>query len=183
MASDKQKSPREPKLSSEDRALWQHYTRDIKPLGGEQRTVYSPSPPQVTIIPQPPNTSSSLSAQHIAPSTPQNLRYQGRRRLKRPLIDGRLDLHGLVQADAQGKLERFLANAYEQGYRCVLVITGKGRPDPEHWWRPTGLLRENVPRWLNEAPNCHRVTCFTPARPEDGGTGSLYVYLRRSRKE
>ena len=91
-------------------------------------------------------------------------------------IEGRLDLHGLHQDEAHRALESFLAGAYGAGKRCVLVITGKGPVS-----QGGGVLRTNVPRWLNEAPNRSRILSFTHATPADGGTGALYVLLKRRR--
>jgi DNA-nicking Smr family endonuclease len=64
------------------------------------------------------------------------------------------------------------------GRRCVLVITGKGI-----WRSEAGILREMVPRWLNEAPNRARVLAIAHAQPRHGGQGALYVLLKRKRQE
>ena len=44
-----------------------------------------------------------------------------------------------------------------------------------------GVLRNAVPRWLNEAPNREKVLAFEYARQKDGGVGALYVLLKRRR--
>lgn len=89
-------------------------------------------------------------------------------------IEGRLDLHGQRQVDAHRLLSSFLAASQDAGRRCVLVITGKGA-------RGDGVLRREVPRWLNEPANRPRVLAFSHATPPDGGEGALYVLLRRPR--
>ena len=91
-------------------------------------------------------------------------------------IDGRLDLHGLTQAEAADGLATFIAGAHSAGKRCLLVITGKGSASGG------GILREQVPRWLNQAPNRAHVLAFDYARPQHGGTGALYVLLKRRRE-
>lgn len=92
------------------------------------------------------------------------------RRLRRGkmAVDGRLDLHGHTQDEAFGALARFLETAQGTTQRTVIVITGK-----------SGVLRQQVPRWLNASPNRARVLSFTAARPADGGDGALYVLLRK----
>lgn len=111
-------------------------------------------------------------------------------------IEARLDLHGMRQTEAHTALNRFIAQSYGSGKRCVLVITGKGKKkfnlgrfyhdDPDDHFtgeqtsRP-GVLRENVPQWLSRPPNGHLVLRTAPARPKDGGDGALYVYLRRKK--
>lgn len=100
-------------------------------------------------------------------------------RLKRGqlAIEGRIDLHGMTQDKAHRALEGFLAASQAAGKRCVLVITGKGlRPSGE-----TGVLRNLVPRWMNAPAIRARVLSFCTAQPRDGGTGALYVLLRRKR--
>src|SRR5207253_5656065 len=57
-------------------------------------------------------------------------------------IDGRLDLHGLTQAEAHHALLRFLRGGQERGARIVLVITGKGDGSGER-----GVLKRQVPMW------------------------------------
>ncbi len=100
-------------------------------------------------------------------------------RLKRGqlAIDGRIDLHGMTQDKAHRALEKFLTASQGAGKRCVLVITGKGlRPTGE-----TGVLRNLVPRWMNAPAIRGRVLSFCTAQPRDGGTGALYVLLKRKR--
>ena len=100
-------------------------------------------------------------------------------RLKRGqlAIEGRIDLHGMTQDKAHRALEGFLTASQAAGKRCVLVITGKGlRPTGE-----TGVLRNLVPRWMNAPAIRGRVLGFSTAQPRDGGTGALYVLLKRKR--
>ena len=94
-------------------------------------------------------------------------------------LEGRLDLHGLTQDQAHGKLTRFIATSAEAGKRCVLVITGKGlKPTGE-----TGVLRQAVPRWLNSSELRPLVLAIRYAQAKDGGEGALYVLLKRRREK
>ena len=99
-------------------------------------------------------------------------------RLRRGKLDveARLDLHGLTQAEAHRRLDHFLAEAYDTGVRTAIIITGKGRVS-EHG----GILRQMVPRWLNQLPNRGRVVAISEAQPKDGGTGALYVRVKKKR--
>lgn len=90
-------------------------------------------------------------------------------------IDGRLDLHGMTQDMAHGALTAFVTRAYDAGRRCLLVITGKG------YREGTGVLRANVPRWLNQSPLRECILGFSAARPQHGGEGALYVLVKRRR--
>tara|TARA_B100001063_G_scaffold205944_1_gene201099 strand:+ start:366 stop:950 length:585 start_codon:yes stop_codon:yes gene_type:complete len=86
-------------------------------------------------------------------------------------IDRRLDLHGLTAARAESRLAQFIEVAARDGCRCVLVITGKG----------TGILRGHVPNWLKRQPLSPYILALAEARPYDGGSGALYVLLRRKK--
>lgn len=101
------------------------------------------------------------------------------RRLKRGQlgIDARLDLHGHVQATAHRALETFLERSFHDGHRTVLVITGKGNRGTGQ----VGVLKEAVPRWLNQAPIRDWVTGFSYAAVKDGGDGALYIRIKRRR--
>jgi len=90
-------------------------------------------------------------------------------------IDARLDLHGMSLDQAKRAVEDFLASRRQSHERVVLIIHGKG----EHSPRGMGVLRGEVGAWLSEGPASRHVACFATARNEDGGSGAVYVLLRR----
>lgn len=99
------------------------------------------------------------------------------RRLKRgefPLQDY-LDLHGLTKQEAQEKVHSFLLQSYRAGLRCVLVVHGRGHNSENH----IPILKERLPHWLIRGPARKIVLAFSTARPYDGGTGALYILLRK----
>ena len=133
------------------------------------RAVHSPTPvPAVTVTQASPDLSHGRAA---------GIDRRSADRLRRGHlpIEGKLDLHGLTQEKAAMRLADFLERAESQGKRCLLVITGKGLASG-------GILRDQVPRWLNQAPNRGRVLAFDYARPQHGGAGALYVLLKRRRE-
>jgi DNA-nicking Smr family endonuclease len=91
-------------------------------------------------------------------------------------IDARLDLHGMTRAAAQDALMGFLDRAQARDCRCVLVITGKGSRSGD-----SGVLRGEVPRWLNLPQVRGKVVAITQAQQRHGGAGAFYVLLRRRR--
>jgi DNA-nicking Smr family endonuclease len=183
-----------------DSELWQAALRDVKPLRKRKppaRVVKAPPPPPA---PAPPPVAGPAAPAKPRAALPPPLPITGLRapgldkasaeRLKRGQypIEARIDLHGMTQDDAHGTLGDFIAASARAGRRCVLVITGKGlrrldddRPGPDSRRGEIGILRNAVPRWLNEAPNRARILAFAAAQPRDGGGGALYVLLRRSR--
>jgi DNA-nicking Smr family endonuclease len=111
------------------------------------------------------------------------------RRLKKQLARGRsaidqsIDLHGMTQAQAHQALRGFLIYAQSQGDRLALVVTGKGAPKTRIFgsddFDGPGVLRRLVPHWL-QAPELRAVVLgFEEAGRAHGGSGALYVRLRR----
>jgi DNA-nicking Smr family endonuclease len=104
-------------------------------------------------------------------------------------IEARIDLHGMRQDEAHAALTRFLHRCQSKGQRWVLVITGKGRAaDADRYSafdmtssRQRGVLRLNVPRWLDEPQLRPLVVSYTTAALSHGGEGALYVHLRKLR--
>jgi DNA-nicking Smr family endonuclease len=102
-------------------------------------------------------------------------------------IEARIDLHGMRQDEAHVALVRFLHRCQNKGQRWVLVITGKGKltdSDPHAPFdltrpRERGVLKRNVPRWLDEPELRHLVVSYTTAALQHGGEGALYIHLRK----
>jgi DNA-nicking Smr family endonuclease len=96
----------------------------------------------------------------------------------------RMDLHGMTEAAAHGALHSFLAGAQGRGVRLALVITGVGNPvkhEGAEWMRAShGVLKQMVPRWLNEREFAALISGWAPAHKRHGGDGALYVYLRKT---
>jgi DNA-nicking Smr family endonuclease len=91
---------------------------------------------------------------------------------ERDPIGARLDLHGLDQDRARSVLEAFLRRAWDDGYRAVLVITGKGV-------QGDGVLRRRAPEWLAAPHLAPIVAGISEAHRRHGGEGAFYVALKR----
>lgn len=90
--------------------------------------------------------------------------------------EARIDLHGLSANDAHHAFSRFISRAYAEGDRCVLVITGKGSMK-----QGGGVIRRELPHWVNMSENRKRILGFATAQPTDGGNGAFYILLKRKR--
>lgn len=90
--------------------------------------------------------------------------------------DARIDLHGMTADTAHAALTAFLLRAHADQKRLVLVITGKGRTNEEG---RMGVLKRQVPHWLERPPLRQIVLQTAEAHQRHGGSGALYVYLRR----
>lgn len=178
-------------VTSEEARLWRDAMRGTKPLANRQLPDDLPPPAPPPAVPSPPPPAAAVppplrpAGPAVAAAPPPKLdhsRHPGldkstAQRLHRGAmtIDAAIDLHGLTQEVAHAALWRFVAGSAEAGRRCLLVITGKGSRDGN------GVLRKQVPRWLNEAPVRSLVLAFTYAQPKHGGEGALYVLLKRRR--
>jgi DNA-nicking Smr family endonuclease len=106
------------------------------------------------------------------------------RRLRQKLSRGRaapdaeIDLHGMRRPQAFVALRTFLLRAQSDGARLVLVVTGKGNRAASGDFAP-GILRKCVPDWLCSSEYHAIVAGFEEAARPHGGSGALYVRLRR----
>jgi DNA-nicking Smr family endonuclease len=183
--------PRTP--TGEELELWQKVAETVAPLApagkppkSEIATKSAPLPPAPRKKPPAPPGPMPKMPKLLAPKPPPGLSPMDRRTRSRitrgsVAIDRRVDLHGLTQAAAERRLERFLRHAQEEDARVVLVITGKGKPSDDARSEERGVLRRMVPVWLS-APGIREVVVgFEEAGRSHGGGGALYVRLRRQR--
>jgi DNA-nicking Smr family endonuclease len=176
-------------ISDEERALWLSVAKTATPL--KRRRKPEPKPGPISQKPAPKSTRAKPAPKPAAQGVPRPNRHHElshglaigidkrqaeRFRGGRLPIEGRIDLHGRTQQQAHEDLHWFLADAHAAGKRCVLVITGKGITGAK-----SGVLRENVPRWLNEPALRRHVLAFDYAERQHGGEGALYVLLKRQK--
>ncbi len=90
-------------------------------------------------------------------------------------IQAHIDLHGLIKKDAEDAVRKFLISSHQRGLRCVLIVHGRGLNSPDS----IPVLKERLPVWLNRGPARKIVMAFSSAQPYDGGTGAIYVLLRK----
>lgn len=194
-------------VTDDEARLWQHATRSLEPVKAKPRIgAVSPAP----AFPPPPRTNQQAPAAlaigkaRVAPPKPAAIAKPkshppvpladfDRRKARqiasgRIEVDARIDLHGLYQRDARGSLRAFLFAAHAKGHKTVLVITGKGGGAEEPadglgalmGERQRGVIKRNVPHWLEEPDLRAMVLSYTQAGPRHGGSGALYVRLRKA---
>jgi len=105
------------------------------------------------------------------------------RRLARGLAapESSVDLHGHTLATAYDRLDHALESAISRGDRLLLLVTGKP-PGPQSQ-RPhqRGAIRAAVGDWLAASRHADRIAAVRPAHQRHGGSGALYIVLRRPR--
>jgi Uncharacterized protein conserved in bacteria len=87
-----------------------------------------------------------------------------------------IDLHGLTSKEASNALAQFMQEVLQQRVRCFRLIHGKGNRSATE--QP--ILKNRVNQWLRQQPE---VLAFCSARQRDGGTGALYILLKRVQDE
>jgi DNA-nicking Smr family endonuclease len=194
-------STRRRKLSEEEHTLWGRVTRSVLPLRQKpmlvdlktgkresnakpagQARVHSKAAPKP--VPKHAPKHAPRVESKIAPQAePAPLDRRQKRRLARGAepIDARIDLHGRTQSEAHVLLLSFLRVAQRDGAKFVLVITGKGLRGDDHR-SERGVLKRQVPLWLQLPEFRGYVLGFEHAHIGHGGEGALYVRLRRSSK-
>jgi DNA-nicking Smr family endonuclease len=166
-------------LKPEERHIWGMVAATVHPLPGRATPKAEPSDaiPAATMAdagirihrPAAPGVKRPKARPALDPIEP---RRKHRIAKAREEIGARLDLHGLDQDRARGLLERFLARAWDEGFRAVLVITGKGV-------QGDGILKRRTPEWLAAPHLAHMVAGISDAARHHGGEGALYVALKR----
>lgn len=157
------------------------------------------SPPRPKATAQKPKTKTAKNPPpsyqpHNAPSPKAKKPVQGfaKREVRnvssgKQTIEAAIDLHGLTQREAETALKTFIKRAHNDGKRLALVITGKGQRRHardrgfEYGEPEPGVLRRNVPLWLDDMPT--EVISYGPAHKKHGGDGALYVKLRRRKNK
>lgn len=87
-------------------------------------------------------------------------------------IEAELDLHGSTVEEARNELSHFIQGAYNSGLRVIRVIHGKGYRGQQT--KP--IIKNKVNTWLPQIPE---VLAFSSCQPRDGGSGAVYVLLKK----
>ena len=175
---------RDKALTAEDRILWGRVARSVTPMKGRTVEPDAPEADEFAVMLEaeparkPPRAGpapASVSArEHRPPAHGIDRPTRAKLAKGRIAIEGKVDLHGLTQSEAHALLLSFLHRAYADGRRHVLVVTGKGAS-----LGSDGVLRRAVPGWLATPPFRGLVGAHEPAAARHGGSGALYVRLRR----
>ena len=83
-----------------------------------------------------------------------------------------LDLHGLTEKSAENSINQFIASSHSLSHRYIMIVHGKGHgSNKKH-----PVLKNLAVNLLSSHPD---VLAFTSAIQSDGGTGALYVLLKK----
>lgn len=91
-------------------------------------------------------------------------------------MDARLDLHRMTVEKAREELFSFIREASAYDLRNVMIVPGRGL----HSQSAEALLKSYVNKWLRDF---EEVQAFCSAQPHHGGTGAVYVMLKKGERE
>jgi DNA-nicking Smr family endonuclease len=176
-------------LSPDEAALWRKVAETVTPLH-PVRTPAAPKPvitPEPEPAPPPKRIRGRVPAPALPPPPPTPQRPMTSngldggwdKKLARGTIapDVTIDLHGMTLNTAHARLNGGIAQALAMGSRVILLIAGKPRPHDEN----RGLIRARLIDWLAHSPHAGRIAAVRPASPRHGGSGAVYIVLRRPR--
>ncbi|MGD8558908.1 MAG: Smr/MutS family protein [Gammaproteobacteria bacterium] len=92
------------------------------------------------------------------------------------VVERKIDLHGSTIEQAGAKLQHALDMAHAHQERCLLVVHGRGKGSFDN--KPA--IKTHVNQWLRDSDN---VIAFHSAPTQQGGTGAVFVLLRRQREK
>lgn len=178
--------PKPPKLNEEDVALFRRETHRVTPLSHDKVVPVRKRPaplPRQTHLQETQVLQDMLSADFDGAEIETGeellfarggLQHGLLRKLRRGQfsINAQLDLHGMTVVEAHAALGQFLVHCQAINARCVRIIHGKGYGSRHK--QP--VLKGKINTWLQRRDD---VLAFCSARPVDGGTGAVYVLLKR----
>lgn len=199
-------------IDDDEEALWSHTAQSIEPLKRAKQRFHPAADrlkedsPRLKLKSEP---AASITKPEKSRSNPQPVPTKVATKTTPPIadfdrkkvrklrsgqveIEARIDLHGMRQDEAHAALRAFLHRCIAKDQRWVLVITGKGKIDSRDQdderpfdmtsRRDRGVLKRNVPRWLEEPDLRSLVVSYTTSAIQHGGEGALYIHLRTKRE-
>lgn len=154
-----------PKISKADRELFREAVRKLTIPPHTQPSHHAPVE-SVNLYDKPDETISPMDTLFYSRG---GLQHKTLKELRAGKIhpEAEIDLHGMTVNESRENLADFIQNALQHQYRCVRVIHGKGN-----------ILKNHVGPWLKQID---QVLAFSSAIAKHGGTGAVYVILKRTR--
>ena len=95
----------------------------------------------------------------------------------------KLDLHGCSLDEANNKVRIFINKSYEENFRKLLVVTGKGLRSKayEDPYRSDdmSILKNSVPNFIKSNEDLlNKIIKISRAEQQDGGDGAFYILLK-----
>lgn len=173
-------------VNTEDSKLFRETVGDVRPLGKNRVLHHSKPPRPVPRFREADETAvlRDMLSEQFSPAEHENgdeliylrpgIQQRTMKKLRRGQIrvDAELDLHGMVVPTARAAVAEFLHECQRHRVQCARIIHGKGLGS-----RHRGpVLKIKLGGWLRQR---EEVLAYCSARYYDGGTGAVYVLLKR----
>ena len=98
----------------------------------------------------------------------------------------KLDLHGFSLEDANKRVKKFIIESFEDGYKKLLVITGKGLRSTAHknpyLSEQMSVLKHSIPEFIkNDEELSKKIIRMQKADIKNGGEGAFYIFLKKKK--
>ena len=95
----------------------------------------------------------------------------------------KLDLHGFSLSEANKEVKKFIIKSFQDGYKKLLIITGKGLKSKSHnnpyLSEKLNVLKYSVPEYITNNENLiNKISKISKASLKDGGEGAIYIFLK-----
>ena len=100
----------------------------------------------------------------------------------------KLDLHGFSLSEANKEVKKFIIESFQDGYKKLLIITGKGLKSKSHnnpyLSEKLNVLKYSVPEYITNNENLiNKISKISKADLKDGGEGAIYIFLKKNFRE
>ncbi|MDR0631176.1 MAG: Smr/MutS family protein [Holosporales bacterium] len=151
---------------TDDNDFWQSFVRDVRRISKDKVAPNRRKPNQDSVrVSLSQQISEDMAREERRSFGIETVSKKNRRKI---VVEGTLDLHGFTTAEAARELQKFLYVSQYHGKTWVKVITGK-----------SGVLRQCIPELIQS--NGSLVSSVAEAKPSDGGSGAVYVRIRKGR--
>ena len=96
-------------------------------------------------------------------------------------------MHGFSLIEANKIVKNFIINAFNSGYKKILIVTGKGLRSKSHdnpyLSEKLSVLRYSVPEYINNDEDLKsKISSVSSADIKEGGEGAIYIFLKKNKK-
>jgi DNA-nicking Smr family endonuclease len=179
------------RLAPEEKALWGRVMDTVKPLHKVAVAKQATPPKSVRVEPSR-ETGKDVATERpldfargkrvqVSVAAQNTLDATWDRRIHKGGIvpDISVDLHETTLSGAYARLDRTLEQAIHQNLRVVLLVTGHARAHDRTSGQGRGAIAAVVRDWLSASRHASAISAVRQAHPRHGGTGALYIVLKR----
>jgi len=99
----------------------------------------------------------------------------------------KLDLHGFSLIEANKMVENFIVKSFNNGYKKLLIVTGKGSRSKSHenpyLSEKLSVLKYSVPEYIKNDENLtSKIIKISEADIKHGGEGAINIFLKNNNK-